>query len=65
MERRGRELVKIPLRRYRTLVECVFASFKANGPMTDEQLFSTLPHYRKSHIRKAVAQLPDELTGRG
>lgn len=64
MERLGKPLVKIPLKRYRTLLECVFASFHENGPMTDEELYSTLPHFKQMSIDKAAAQLPDELTGR-
>jgi|GEM_PF-3422489 len=64
MERRVRELVKIMPRRYRTLRECVFASFVANGPMTDEELYRSLPHFKRDHIKRMVAELPDELTGR-
>ena len=64
MERHGRELAKIMPYQYTTLLECVIASFEANGPMTDEELCRSLPHFMKVPIRKAAASLPDELTGR-
>lgn len=59
-----RELTKIMLADFATLRECVIASFEANGPMTDEELCRSLPHFMRAHIRKVVASLPRELTGR-
>jgi len=64
MERHDGELTKIMPCQHRTLLECVIASFEANGPMTDEELYRTLPHFNKIPIREMAAILPDELTGR-
>ena len=64
MKRGARALIKIMPRQYKTLRECVIASFEANGPMTDEELCRSLPHFMRESIKRAVAALPDELTGR-
>jgi len=64
MEKRGRQLTKIMPCQHKTLREAVIASFEANGPMTDEELYRTLPHFNKIPIREVAAILPDELTGR-
>lgn len=64
MERLGKPLVTILLKRYRTLRECVIASFDANGPMSDDELCRSLPHYKKARVREVAATLLDEVTGR-
>jgi len=65
MEKRGKKLVKIMPSEYPTLRECIIASFEANGPMDNEELYSTLPHFRKTDVKKIAATLPDEVTGKG
>lgn len=62
---RGRKpFFKIMPREYKTLRECIIASFNANGPMTNEELYRSLPLFKKVRIREVAASLPDELTGR-
>lgn len=64
MERLGKPLVKIIPRDFVTLRECVIASFEANGPMTREQLYRSLPMHNRVQIRRMALTLPDEVTGR-
>lgn len=64
MERHRRPLTKIMPPEYPTLRECVIASFQANGPMTNRELFRSLPRFNEGHIEKIVMSLSDKLTGR-
>lgn len=65
MERYGKPLVKIMPPDFLTLRESVIASFEANGPMTREELYRSLPMHNRVQVRKMAMTLPDELTGRG